>query len=195
MADQQLEPDHDVPVVRPAEREHAASGLSVRDARGRSVAPLDPVKARLAGRRFGDNPDLHAAILREIGSGLSRGMNWAVAVFLCTFGIVAIIYIFTLFTSPLATQQAWSHGAIVAVGFQIWLWPFLIWHRARRGRLERIHTVMLRYNVCPHCGYDLHALPPDPSDGATLCPECGCAWFLDSAEQAGAATPIDDTIA
>ncbi|NOG54803.1 MAG: hypothetical protein HND57_10825 [Planctomycetes bacterium] len=110
MADQQLEPDHDVPVVRPAEREHAASGLSVRDARGRSVAPLDPVKARLAGRRFGDNPDLHAAILREIGSGLSRGMNWAVAVFLCTFGIVAIIYIFTLFTSPLATQQAWSHG-------------------------------------------------------------------------------------
>ena len=29
---------------------------------------------------------------------------------------------------------------------------------------------------CPYCGYDIRGLPVDPSDGATVCPECGCAW-------------------
>ena len=37
---------------------------------------------------------------------------------------------------------------------------------------------MLQHRRCPHCGYDLRLLPDDCSDGATVCPECGCAWKL-----------------
>jgi transcription initiation factor TFIIIB Brf1 subunit/transcription initiation factor TFIIB len=37
---------------------------------------------------------------------------------------------------------------------------------------------MLKHLRCPHCGYDLRGLAADPEDGATVCPECGCAWRL-----------------
>jgi uncharacterized Zn finger protein (UPF0148 family) len=37
---------------------------------------------------------------------------------------------------------------------------------------------VLEHRHCPHCGYDIHGLPPDEADGTTLCPECGCAWRL-----------------
>jgi transcription initiation factor TFIIIB Brf1 subunit/transcription initiation factor TFIIB len=39
---------------------------------------------------------------------------------------------------------------------------------------------MLKHRRCPHCGYDIRGLPVDPQDGATVCPECGCAWELPS---------------
>lgn len=48
-----------------------------------------------------------------------------------------------------------------------------------RGRYaSRVSAVMLEHLRCPHCGYDLRLLPADPADGATVCPECGCAWRL-----------------
>ena len=34
--------------------------------------------------------------------------------------------------------------------------------------------------TCPNCGYDLRLLPVDSVDGATVCPECGRAWKLES---------------
>ena len=40
-------------------------------------------------------------------------------------------------------------------------------------------TEACRFLRCPHCGYDIRGLPTDPEDGATICPECGCAWQLD----------------
>ena len=62
----------------------------------------------------------------------------------------------------------------------------LVWFFSRFGRLERVCRVMLRHLHCPHCGYDIRGLPVDPSDGATVCPECGCAWKLGDS---GAAQP------
>ena len=45
--------------------------------------------------------------------------------------------------------------------------------------LRSKNNVMLQHLRCPHCGYDLRLLPTDPKDGASVCPECGCAWRLE----------------
>ena len=48
----------------------------------------------------------------------------------------------------------------------------------KRSRFGKVAVAMLMRLRCPHCGYDLRLLPTDPADGATVCPECGCAWQL-----------------
>jgi hypothetical protein len=55
---------------------------------------------------------------------------------------------------------------------------YLYMHGARRRRMRRVRDVMVRHLRCPHCGYDIRGLPTAPEDGATVCPECGCAWRL-----------------
>ena len=60
--------------------------------------------------------------------------------------------------------------AVFAVG------AIRFWRSGRRARAKRICAIMLENLRCPHCGYDLRLLPADPADGATVCPECGCAW-------------------
>ena len=57
----------------------------------------------------------------------------------------------------------------------------------KRRRLGHIARAMLQYRRCPHCGYNLRLLPVDPADGATVCPECGCAWLLEDADDPDAA--------
>ena len=69
------------------------------------------------------------------------------------------------------------------------LWPtnlavfalgvFKFWQSARRARAKHVCAIMLRNLRCPRCGYDIRGLPADTEDGATICPECGCAWMLD----------------
>jgi hypothetical protein len=50
---------------------------------------------------------------------------------------------------------------------------------------------MIRFRRCPHCGYSLQGLPVDPADGATVCPECACAWRLDDPGLAARAAALD----
>ncbi|MHC4209170.1 MAG: hypothetical protein ACYSWT_05580 [Planctomycetota bacterium] len=66
----------------------------------------------------------------------------------------------------------------------LWAFPMLIWFVSARVRFKRVRDAMLRHGRCPHCGYDLKGLPVNEPEGATLCPECGCAWRL-SGLQAG----------
>jgi hypothetical protein len=47
----------------------------------------------------------------------------------------------------------------------------------RNGRAAL--AALLKARLCPSCGYDLSAIPPDP-DTFTTCPECGGAWPLQS---------------
>ena len=61
----------------------------------------------------------------------------------------------------------------------------MLWMVAKAVRFGRIRSIMLKHRRCPHCGYDLRMLPTDPKDGATVCPECGCAWLIDGAETVG----------
>lgn len=55
---------------------------------------------------------------------------------------------------------------------------FFTWLMASQIRSRRTQAVMLKHRRCPHCGYDIRGLPTDPDDGATICPECGCACQL-----------------
>ncbi len=57
--------------------------------------------------------------------------------------------------------------------------------RAKYG--NRVASVMLEHRHCPRCGYDIRSLPADTEDGATVCPECGCAWKLGDADGPDAA--------
>jgi hypothetical protein len=58
----------------------------------------------------------------------------------------------------------------------------------RQQRMKKIRHAMLKHQHCPHCGYNLRDLPLAPSDGATICPECACAWHLDEVHGADPVT-------
>ncbi|MHC4130085.1 MAG: hypothetical protein ACYSUA_18360 [Planctomycetota bacterium] len=59
----------------------------------------------------------------------------------------------------------------------------------------RVSAVLIKFRRCPHCGYSLRGLPVDPADGATVCPECACAWRLDDPKLAARATALDPAAA
>jgi hypothetical protein len=56
--------------------------------------------------------------------------------------------------------------------------PLIAYRMAKSRYAKRVARVMLMHRHCPHCGYDIRRLPADPTDGATICPECGCAWRM-----------------
>jgi predicted RNA-binding Zn-ribbon protein involved in translation (DUF1610 family) len=58
----------------------------------------------------------------------------------------------------------------------------VVWFSSRFVRRKKVCRTLLRHSRCPHCGYDLHGLPADEEDEATICPECGCAWRLDTSQ-------------
>jgi hypothetical protein len=70
--------------------------------------------------------------------------------------------------------------------------PLIAYRIARSGYASRVVSVMLKHRHCPHCGYDLRLLPVDPQDGATVCPECGCAWRLGEAAGLGHGGAVGD---
>ncbi len=51
---------------------------------------------------------------------------------------------------------------------------------ARRRAWKSIsdgRNAMLRFRICPACGYNLRKSEPE-SDGCIVCPECAAAWRL-----------------
>ncbi|MHC4770006.1 MAG: hypothetical protein ACYTEI_15050, partial [Planctomycetota bacterium] len=72
--------------------------------------------------------------------------------------------------------------------------PWMVVHK-RRSRRGRVSALMIKHRRCPHCGYSVQGLPVDPADGATVCPECACAWRLDDPKLAARATAADTAAA
>ena len=152
----------------------------VKDARGRTVRQLDPVAMHMMGRPGQIDPEALGAIAEDLDPGEVRRRRWkaAGAVFMIIFAYVGFFGYFEIF-------NRWRGWDPVLIGFAVlyFVWPptFLVigFLRARRKRLRRIRRVMLRHRHCPHCGYDIRGLNADPEDGATVCPECGCAWRID----------------
>ena len=103
---------------------------------------------------------------------------WASIVGLICLGIAVAIC---------ATRLA--NGSMTMAGFARSLIPYTgvivglvgAWIALRSTRHQKTGGVMLAHQRCPHCGYDLRLLPTDATDGATVCPECGCAWRLSEA--------------
>jgi len=181
-----------MPPTNTANPEH---GRRIRDARGRSVRTLDPLRLHVLGR--GDVIDAEALerIAEEIEPGarsrrrLTRIVLFVFlpVVFLLTFGGIAL-------DISIEGRAAWDDlistltspamiGPAVACLFSGVYLPLFA---SRQARSRRTIAAMLKHRICPHCGYGLVGSPADPSDGATVCPECACAWDLDAAQHVAA---------
>lgn len=168
---------------------------SIRDARGRWVTQLDPVAMHLLGRHDIVPAEDLRGIAREVDSTelrkRPRAALWApVSVVLYYAGFFAYFHFFS-------TWKGWDPVLIAFAIFYL-LFPFVQvycgFRKARQARWTRIGAVMLQHLRCPHCAYDIRGLLPDPEDGTTVCPECGCAWSLDGTRaidaRAGAASNV-----
>jgi hypothetical protein len=151
----------------------------VTDARGRTVTQLDPVAMYLLHRH-----DVIAADdLRTIATALDpdemrrrrrAAIFVPICIVLCFAGFFGYFHIFNRW-------RGWDPVLIMfATGYFIFPLAALIigFRKARRARWQRTCRIMLHHRHCPHCGYPLQGLPDDTPDGATVCPECGCAWIL-----------------
>jgi hypothetical protein len=150
----------------------------IKDARGRSVSQLDPVLMHLRHYHEVISPEPLGEIARQVGIGMTRANHvafWLGLFGLVCFGIAMAVLFFRLAAGRAAFGEIPRH-ILPFVG--IWLPVYGAWMGTRGVRFQRTTKVMLRHRRCPHCGYDLRGLPADVADGATACPECGCAWKL-----------------
>jgi len=156
----------------------------IKDARGRVVTQLDPVVMQLCRRPDIIEPEVLHEIAQQVGFGLTRSVRLALRlglVGLAVFAIALTILIIALTHGDISTRRFFI-SLVPYCG--IWSTLLGVWLGARNVRHQRIREVMLRHLRCPHCGYDIRGLPVEPDDGATICPECGCAWMLEKSDNA-----------
>lgn len=155
-----------------------------KDARGKPVTLLDPYVLHRLRRHDVIPAEPLAEVAGALGSGLTRLTRFLLVLgVLCALpGVIAfVIYLIQVLR---AGGMVWPMPKWLLPA-NLWVGPFVIWVGASRLRSRRIRSVMLKHRRCPHCGYDLRLLPTDPEDGATVCPECGCAWRLDESQAVG----------
>lgn len=149
----------------------------IRDARGRPATQLDPVSMHILRRYELIDREALRAIAEEIGPGRSKAATWWFwllegLTILCMVAVTARVYFSGRARDP-TTYSLWGATfVLVVIGISIFI------SVAKRQRFHRVRDAMLRHRRCPHCGYDLRGLPADSTDGATVCPECGCAWHV-----------------
>ena len=159
----------------------------IREARGRKVTQLDPVAMHLLRQHSVIEADALQAIAHEKGVRITGQERASLIV-----GLAGALLVIGLFSHAVLTGDI--RGAPLAKSASLVFLcsiPFVAWYRAKRCRFGKVAAAMLKYLRCPHCGYDLRLLPADPDDGATICPECGCAWQLSHAPNAPAPAPTE----
>ena len=149
-------------------------GRRVKDARGRKVTQLDPVAMRLLRQHDVIEPDVLRAITRERGVNVSVRERVALIVATAASTLVTILFCIEVATGGILQGPIARTSSLVFFCTMLWV----VWSRIKRSRLGHIAAAMLRHERCPHCGYRLGDLPSPDGDGATVCPECGCAWRL-----------------
>ncbi|MDY7107064.1 MAG: hypothetical protein SYC29_00350 [Planctomycetota bacterium] len=151
--------------------------MHIRDARGRKVRQLDPMMMHMLRRHDVIEADVLRAIAEDIGPGYARASRIATwTFFICgAIGVIGLLLRAYFFSGGLDTV-----GRILTVINVICLAlvVFGLWAGARKLRFHRVKRIMLGHRRCPHCGYNLEGLAADDRDGATVCPECGCAWRM-----------------
>jgi len=136
---------------------------------------LDPYALHLLGRDEGIPKDTLARIAKEVGRAHSRSTQFWMLFVLWMIFALGLILPFAMMVREGQTPDL-RHFLPGSLGGL--LLPWVLWEGEKRRCYRRALEVMLRHSRCPHCGYDLRLLPTDPADGATVCPECGCAWRL-----------------
>lgn len=167
----------------------------IRDARGRSVRVLDPVRLHALGRRDVVESETLGRIVDDLAPGARRKRAVLVIAIPLVAALIGGLFLFLLLKGG-AAWRGLLEGALNPAFFGVYAGCFLTpWLIARNARLHRAPSVMIEHRVCPHCGYRLGGLPVDPVDGATVCPECACAWRLDVPARVGAAPALEPRVA
>lgn len=162
------------------ERHPARPAGRIKDARGRLVTQLDPVALYLLRQHSVIDVDVLRAIAHEPGVQIARWERVSLLV-----GIIGALLVIGLFTYALVSGDirdaplAKSSGLVLLCAT-----PFAVWYGTKRSRFAHVAAAMLKHLRCPHCGYDLRGLPADPSDDASVCPECGRAWRVSQVQAA-----------
>jgi hypothetical protein len=146
----------------------------IRDARGRRVTQLDPVAMHLLRRHDVIEADALRAIASEPGVRITAWERAALIVAVLALLAVCSLFMIELVVGGLADAAYAKHASVLFYVFMLGI----TWITIRRLRFGKVMAAMLKYGRCPHCGYDLKNLPVDERDGATVCPECGCAWRM-----------------
>jgi hypothetical protein len=146
----------------------------IKDARGRRVTQLDPI----ALYPLRDHRAIEARALQAIANEkkvrITAGERLALLGGACGALLVIGLFAHALITGDIRDATYAKTASL------LWLCsiPWIIWLAIKRKRFGAVAAATLKHGHCPHCGYDLRLLPVDPADGATVCPECGCAWML-----------------
>jgi hypothetical protein len=169
------------------------------DARGRLVTQLDPMRLHLLRRPGAIESEVLDRIVEEIEPGLAK-----VRPFILAAGVACVVLGLGVFLVSVAMEggSAWSdlvstltNPAIYVPNLAVFVWLPWMFIQKKRRRCARVSAALIKFRRCPHCGYSLQGLPVDPTDGATVCPECACAWRLDDPTLAARAAVSDGTAA
>ncbi len=155
----------------------------IKDARGRKVTQLDPVALYLLRRHDVIEAESLNAIANEKGVRIAIGERAALIGGLCG-ALLALSFLSYAFITGDIRNAPFATGLLYLCSL-----PWMIWYGIKKKRFGKVAAAMLKHLRCPHCGYDIRGLPIDPEDGATVCPECGCAWRLDDRRIAGGQCP------
>ena len=160
---------------------HRTAG-TVCDASGRRVTLFDPALDWLVGSDERMDQATADRIMRDLG-GEERSSRklllGGIAVGLAIVGVATLaVAISIAIEGKPALQDAVSSLVFTGPAVAMMLvagvvGPMVV---ARRRRLGRSRDVLLRHGHCPHCGYRIGEISPQPRTGHTICPECGCEW-------------------
>jgi hypothetical protein len=151
------------------------------DARGRRVTQLDPVKLHLLNQRSVIPAEALRSMVDQILPGARRQRLFQILSL--ALGFILIVGGNIIYFRHFSTWKGFDPVNVTIYVVQLVIilsGPLLAFRIARAKYVSRVASVMLKHRHCPHCGYDIRGLPVDPTDGATVCPECGCAWDLDA---------------
>lgn len=152
----------------------------IKDARGRPVGRLDPVKLHLLNQ----DSIIPAETLRSMADRIMPGARRQrlIQVVSVALGFLVVVGGTIIYFRYFSTWKGFDPVNMTIYAIQVVVilsGPLLVFLLARAKYVSRVASVMLEHRRCPHCGYDLHGLGIDEADGCTVCPECGCAWRLD----------------
>ncbi len=158
-------------------------GGRIKDARGRIVTRYDPVRTYLLRQGSPISAETLEAMANELLPGVKKKRLVQIASVVAGVLLVVggnLVY-FRWFSSwkgldPVNTTIYIVQAIVLVSG------PVIAFRMARTEYSNLIVATMLKYRRCLHCGYDLRLLPVDAADGATVCPECGCAWRLGASD-------------
>ncbi|MHC4980707.1 MAG: zinc ribbon domain-containing protein [Planctomycetota bacterium] len=158
----------------------------IKDARGQRTTQLDPISMHYLRQRDVIDAETLRTLAAEIGIGWPRFVKVLFFVVIADLTICLVVSGVDFFKEVIVGGSGF--GAFILERLlpltPLWACPMFIWFVSARVRFSRVRSAMLRRSLCPHCGYKLKGLPVDETDGATVCPECGCAWQLpDSANR------------